>query len=132
MPSDRDQQHTGRRDPNDGYILVAAGVLPLRLGVQPTRDEYQSAADGVADRPPRPGVESHRHVDEAHRDSHVAQVGDPQLIGSIGNEVGGQIGEDRTVVITVSRSHEAEFGESIPSCNRAVTRLALAFSLMQR
>ena len=52
------------------------GALEGRHG-QPRVDP---AAEGVADDPPRPGVEDDRAVDEARQDGDIGYVGRPELI----------------------------------------------------
>jgi len=61
----------------------------------------------IAHNPARPCVEDHRQVDEAARDGDVSDMGDPELIGSGGNEPAGEVREDGTAVIAVGGSHEA-------------------------
>ena len=65
------------------------------------------AAEGVADDPPRPGVEDDREIDEAGGDGDVGDVGHPELVGAVDLEVLGDEREDRPVVIAVGGAGEA-------------------------
>ena len=67
-------------------------------------------AQRVADHAPGPRIEDHREIDEAAQDPDVGDVGDPQLIGAIGVDVLGAVGEDRPVVAAVGGPHEAAPG----------------------
>jgi hypothetical protein len=53
------------------------------------------AADRIAHDLARPGIQDGSQVDEAARDGHVGQVGDPELVRAIGNDILGQVGIDR-------------------------------------
>ena len=66
-------------------VMKAAGRRPavLDCGVQSgeRQPDIDGSADGVADNATRPGVENHGDINEAHGDSDVSDVGDPELIG---------------------------------------------------
>ena len=89
--------------------MKAAGRRPavLDCGVQSgeRQPDIDGSADGVADNATRPGVENHGDINEAHGDSDVSDVGDPELIGAVDDPVLGQITEDRMVVVAVRRRH---------------------------
>ena len=80
-------------------------VSPLDCGVQrgQRQADVDRAADGIADRSARPGVEDHRDVGEAFTDGDVRDVRDPELVRPINRQVLGAIGMDRLVVVAVGR-----------------------------
>ena len=94
-------------------LRAAVGMMPaarrrlslLDCGFQGRHRQsgVDRATDRTADDAARPGVEDHGDVDEADRDRDIGDVGDPQLVGSVDNDVCGPIGEDRLVVIAVGR-----------------------------
>ena len=88
-------------------VMKAAGRRPavLDCGVQSgeRQPDIDGSADGVADNATRPGVENHGDINEAHGDSDVSDVGDPELIGAVDDPVLGQIAEDRMVVVAARR-----------------------------
>ena len=93
----------GVKDAAWGRAAQGDGALERRHG-QPRVD---AAAEGVADDPPRPGVEHDREIDEARGDRDIGDVGDPELVGTLHLEVLCDEREDRPVMIAVGGAHEA-------------------------
>src|SRR5450432_613696 len=67
--------------------------------------DVDRAAEGIADRLARPGVEDHRDVGEALPDGDVCYICDPELVRSINHHVFGPIGIDRLVMVAVGRGY---------------------------
>lgn len=65
--------------------------------------DIDRTAQGVTDDPSRPGIQHDGDVNETTDDGNVADVADPNLVGTVGLQVLGQVGEDRLVVVAVRR-----------------------------
>ena len=70
------------------------------------RARFERAAHGIADGLARPSIEDHGQIDEAVRDADVGQIGDPELVGAVGHEVGRHVREDGQVVVAIGRCLE--------------------------
>lgn len=51
------------------------------------------APERVANDPPRPSIEYHREADEAAADGDVGDIGDPELVGTGGNNPRARLGK---------------------------------------
>src|SRR5512132_2666283 len=71
---------------------------------QPGVDRF---TDGIADDAARPGIEDHRHIDEADGDGDIGDIGHPQPVRPVDNQVLGQIGKDRLVMVAVGGGDES-------------------------
>jgi hypothetical protein len=67
----------------------------------------KAAAERVADRAARPGVEDDREIDEALSDRDVGEVRHPELVGAMDLEVPHDEGVDRPVMVAVGGADEA-------------------------
>ena len=92
-------------------MVDAAGGRVAALDCGGERGERQAdvdrAADRIADRPARPGVENDRDVSEAFEDGDIRYIRDPELVRSIDRQVFGPIGIDRLVMVAVDRGDVA-------------------------
>jgi hypothetical protein len=59
---------------------------------------------------PRPGIENDGNIDEASGDGDVGDVCPPELVGPVRDDIGGEIGEDRLIVIAIRCRYEAAAG----------------------
>src|SRR4029453_326072 len=66
--------------------------------------------EGKADHTPRPGIQYDGEIDKASRDGDEGQVGNPELIRTGRNQSPGEVGEDRTAVITVGGGYDPPAG----------------------
>ena len=75
------------------------------------RGDGESRVDGptdrVADHAARPGVEDEGGVDEPGRDGDVGDVAVPELVGTVGHDLPGEIREHRQVMGAVGRGDKA-------------------------
>src|SRR5208337_1407504 len=80
-------------------------LSPLDRGVErgKRQADIDRAADCIADRSPRPGVEDHRNIGEALDDGDVRYVRNPELVGPVDRQLSGSIGIDRLIMIAVGR-----------------------------
>ena len=74
-----------------------------RLHRRHSNARVHRTANRVADHLARPGIKDCGQVDEATGDGDVGQMGDPQLVGAIGNDRLGQVWENRARMIAVGR-----------------------------
>ncbi len=65
------------------------------------------ATDGPAHNAARPAVDHERDVDEAAHAGDVCEVGDPELVGTVGLHSSSEIGKHRKVVSAVRSDDEA-------------------------
>ncbi len=61
-------------------------------------------ADRVADHLARPRIKDGGEIDEAAWNRDIGEIGDPQLIGAVGNDILGQIREDQSSMVAVGRN----------------------------
>ena len=97
--------------------VARRGFAPFNGDIE--RGKRQSSVyrsvDGIAHHAPRPGIENDGNLDEAPDDDDVGDVCHSKLVGPVGDDQGGEIGEDRLIVIAVRRRYEAaaDFGLKI-------------------
>jgi hypothetical protein len=99
---------------------------PLSRGVQrgQRQADVDRTTDCIANGAARPDVEDHRNIGEALDDGDIGDVGDPELVRSVDDQVFGSIGIDRLIVIAVG-------GRDIPAaaarlkCSRISRRIFL-------
>src|SRR6516164_9426052 len=88
-------------------MVNAAGLRFSALDCGVERRERQAdvdrAADRIADRPARPGVENDRNVSKAIDDGDVGNVGDPELVWPVDPQILGAVGINRLVMVAVGR-----------------------------
>lgn len=81
-----------------------------RINRGPQRREGQPSVDltteRVAGHSTRPGIEDRGQIHEASSDPDIRDIADSQVIGAGRNQATGEIPEDRTLDIAVSRAHE--------------------------
>ena len=64
-------------------------------------------ADGIAYDAPGPGIQNDGNIDEAADNGDVGDIGYPELVGAVQDNVFSEVRKDRLVVIAVGRCREA-------------------------
>src|SRR5215207_8698671 len=63
------------------------------------------AADRIAHHATRPSVQDRRQIDEAGIDRLIGDICDPELVGTVDDQIASPIGKDQAVMIAVRRSY---------------------------